>query len=527
MACAILESILTLLALSACLDKVTAESGILPCVPKTFGSSSVVCVCNSTYCDTVETEDVLPPDRFAVYVTTKSGSRLKKTVLHRQKFTGEQIAADASKSVLIFKVDTSHVRQTIVGFGGTFTDASGMNIASLSKSAQEHLINSYFGPDGIEYTLGRIPIASNDMSTDIYSYDFTNGDTGLSKFTIAGYDHLYKLPYIDQAVVASRRNVSLFGSPWSSPDWMKTNDNMVGYGTIADGMAKVYANYLGRFLQEYESFMFHGRMWGITPQSGPVRSCNISSQPQYQSLCWTAENMSDWVVRDLKPSLREYGYDHVKLLVMDDNRDQLPHWTEAFQSVAKRNDIDGFAVQSHHDGSSSPSLLADTHAKFPDKIIIGSEFSLHRKPAVDLGSWERAETLASSIFQDLQNFVSGYTHYNLALNASGGPSWINNNADCPIIVDATNKVFYKQPMFYIMGHFSKFVPPGSVAIGLKSDGPISVATPAVAFLRPDGSIAVIMANMSEEEVKIQLVDGTFVIKYTLEPSSIQTLVWWS
>jgi glucosylceramidase len=211
---------------------------------------------------------------------------------------------------------------------------------------------------------------------------------------------------------------------------------------------------------------------------------------------------------------------------MDDNRDELPHWTDAFDSTAARASIVGFAVQAHHDSSTSPSLLAKTHAQFPDNIIIGSEFSLHRDVPVDLGSWERAEELASSIFQDLSNYVSGYTHYNLALNISGGPSWVNNNADCPIIVNASSKEFYKQPMFYIMGHFSKFVPPGSVAIGLKSDGAISPAARAVAFLRPDGSIVVIMENMSSEEVAIKLVDGNSVITYTLKPESIQTFSWW-
>ena len=518
----------TVTLLAACLYKVSVGSGFLPCNPRKTGSSSIICVCNATYCDTVEPDNVLPSDKFAVYETTRSGDRMKKTVLSKQRLTEEELESQVklSKDLLIYEVDPNDTRQKIVGFGGTFTDASGINIASLSKDAQNNLINSYFGPNGIEYTLGRIPIASNDMSTDVYSYDFTAGDTGLSKFTIAGNDHLYKLPYIDQAVIASRRNISLFGSPWSSPGWMKTNGNMVGYGTIADDMAKVYANYLGRFLQEYESFMFHGRMWGITPQSGPVRSCDNTSRPQYQSVCWTAENMSDWVVRDLKPSLNEYGYGHIKLLVMDDNRDELPNWTNAFDSTKARASIDGFAVQAHHDSFSSPSLLAKTYEKFPDKIILGSEFSLHKDLSVDLGSWERAEELARSIFQDLGNYVSGYTHYNLALNISGGPSWVNYNADCPIIVNATSNEFYKQPMYYIMGHFSKFVSPESIAVGLKAGGSVSSTTRAVAFLRPDRSVAVIMENTSNEDVKMKLVDGHSVITHVLKASSIQTFVWW-
>ena len=207
----------------------------VPCQKKYFNQSSFVCVCNSTHCDTIDADVSPPKGQVWVFSTSKDGDRF------RRSNTRLKSAAAVPNDGVLIKVSISAIRQTIIGFGGTFTDAAGMNIADLPKEAQSRLINSYFSPEGIEYSLGRIPIASNDFSTDIYSYDFTTGDTGLSKFTISGYDHLYKLPYIDQAVVASRRNMSLFASPWSSPDWMKNTDNMVGNGTVASDMKKVRA----------------------------------------------------------------------------------------------------------------------------------------------------------------------------------------------------------------------------------------------------------------------------------------------
>ena len=209
------------------------ESAPVPCQKKHFNQSSFVCVCNATYCDTIDT-DISPQEgQVWVFSTSKDGDRFRHTS------TGLKSAVTMPKDGVLVKVNVSAAKQAIIGFGGTFTDAAGMNIAELPKEAQSRLINSYFSPEGIEYSLGRIPVASNDFSTDIYSYDFTPGDTWLSKFTIAGYDHAYKLPYIDQAVVASRRNVSLFASPWSSPDWMKNTNNMAGNGTVAVDMKKV------------------------------------------------------------------------------------------------------------------------------------------------------------------------------------------------------------------------------------------------------------------------------------------------
>lgn len=55
--------------------------------------------------------------------------------------------------------------------------------------------------------------------------------------------------------------------------------------------------------------------------------------------------------------------------------------------------------------------------------------------------------------QNLNHFVAGWTDWNLALDLEGGPNWVKNYVDSPIIVDSNEGIFYKQPMFYHMGHF--------------------------------------------------------------------------
>ncbi|KAK8773049.1 hypothetical protein V5799_012418 [Amblyomma americanum] len=54
---------------------------------------------------------------------------------------------------------------------------------------------------------------------------------------------------------------------------------------------------------------------------------------------------------------------------------------------------------------------------------------------------------------DLNHWVTGWTDWNLALNTGGGPNWAQNFVDSPIIVNATAQEFYKQPMYYALGHF--------------------------------------------------------------------------
>ena len=53
----------------------------------------------------------------------------------------------------------------------------------------------------------------------------------------------------------------------------------------------------------------------------------------------------------------------------------------------------------------------------------------------------------------MENWVAGWTDWNLALDLEGGPNWVSNFVDSPVIVNASLNEFYKQPSFYAMGHF--------------------------------------------------------------------------
>lgn len=77
------------------------------------------------------------------------------------------------------------------------------------------------------------------------------------------------------------------------------------------------------------------------------------------------------------------------------------------------------------------------------------------------------------------------------MDVQGGPNFVNNSVDSAIIVNKAADEFYKQPMFYALGHFSKFVVTDSVRIDTETTG---FGITALAFVRPDGKIAVILRN---------------------------------
>lgn len=83
----------------------------------------------------------------------------------------------------------------------------------------------------------------------------------------------------------------------------------------------------------------------------------------------------------------------------------------------------------------------------------------------------------------------------MVLDLNGGPTWINNFVDSPIIVNATGDEFYKQPMYYALAHVSKYVPAGSVRIDVSPSAISAVeGIETVGFLRPDKSVALIIYN---------------------------------
>lgn len=85
-------------------------------------------------------------------------------------------------------------------------------------------------------------------------------------------------------------------------------------------------------------------------------------------------------------------------------------------------------------------------------VQIGFSFSLHNGIA----------------FQNLNHWTSVYLDWNLALNTQGGP-YLQLPLDAAIIVNKTGAEFFKNPMFYTVGHFSKFIPPGSRRVDVQSN----------------------------------------------------------
>ena len=114
-------------------------------------------------------------------------------------------------------------------------------------------------------------MASCDFSTRLYSYNDDVGDLEMANFSLAEEDLNFKIPLILTAMQLSKRNITFFGSPWSAPAWMKTNDKMTGFGQLkgkaGDKYHKAWALYFAKFIEAYNDRGV--KIWAVTAQNEP------------------------------------------------------------------------------------------------------------------------------------------------------------------------------------------------------------------------------------------------------------------
>ena len=187
------------------------------------------------------------------------------------------------------------------------------------------------------------------------------------------------------------------------------------------------------------------------------------------------------------------------------------------------------------------------HEKSPDKYLIQTEACVDDevpkwkydewywcKEATDWG-WEWAPEdqkhlhpkyvpvyrYARDIIGCLNNWVDGWVDWNMVLDRQGGPNWFKNWCVAPIIVDPDADEVYYTPIYHTMALFSKYIRPGAKVIDLqKSDEELQ----ATAALNPDGSIAVVVFNETEESKSFSLQLGDASTSISINPKAIQTIM---
>lgn len=475
--------------------------------------NKIVCTCTESSCDELKFDWPTKSGEARLIETTRSGLRFRETHL---AIVSTSIGSE-DKSLSRLSVNLNKEHQTILGFGGAFTDAAAINIHSLSATLGGKLLESYFGPNGLQYTFGRVPIAGSDFSTRAYSYDDANfPDYDLKEWRLAPEDVKHKIPIIRRAielVADSGAELRLLASPWSPPKWMKTNhDFSRGHLIDEDKIYMSYANYLVGFFEAYKAYGI--KFWGATVQNEPL----AAYLPFYffNSLQMSHQEAAKFIGSYLGPALEAKGYTkkNFKLLVGDDSLLFLSQQVPALLANATvQKYVSGLAFHWYTSGFLSPystlSRLVESVKGKIDHVIMteactGSMtlWSMH----VDLGSWDRGEAYAVDIIEDMQRQTGAWIDWNLALDEKGGPNWAHNFVDSPIIVNKAKNEFYKQPMYYVLAHFSRFFRPNTIRVDseLTNPGYFEKIMILAAHNKQTGHVVVNILNKSTYARKLRL-----------------------
>eukprot|EP01113_Clastostelium_recurvatum_P031209 TRINITY_DN3875_c0_g1_i1.p1 TRINITY_DN3875_c0_g1~~TRINITY_DN3875_c0_g1_i1.p1 ORF type:complete len:496 (+),score=90.58 TRINITY_DN3875_c0_g1_i1:78-1490(+) len=387
-------------------------------------------------------------------------------------------------------VNTSNTYQAILGFGGAFTEAASYTYHTMGQAAQEELIEAYFGQNGLGYSLGRVHMGSCDFCLETYSEANSKDDWNLVNFTIAR-DKLYIIPMVRAAMAKSSIPLNLYLTPWSPPGWMKSNGQMntsLKPGLIQSTQVfQAWALHFSKFISAYknEGISF----WGLTVQNEP------EAAQQFESCVYNPEQERDFLKNFLGPRIKQ-DHPDIKIMIYDHNKDHIVTWVSTILSdPVAAPFVSGVAF--HWYSGFQFENLAAAHALAPDRFFLATEAC---NCPVSLGTWTNGERYGTDIMGDLNNWAVGWVDWNMILNPLGQPNHLNQSCDAPILADAkTQKITYN-PAYYYMGHFSKFLPRGSVRINSLCPTQLTCT----AFRTPKDQIIVIVQNINDVAVTFKL-----------------------
>jgi glucosylceramidase len=404
-------------------------------------------------------------------------------------------------------VDSTQVFQTIDGFGFALTGGSAYVIDQLSATAKASLLQELFGSDSASLAISylRISIGSSDLNASVFSYDDLPAgqtDPGLASFSLAP-DSTDLIPLLKQ-IVAIQPKIKIIATPWSAPVWMKDNNSTIG-GSLQTAYYGVYAQYFVKYLQAMKAAGI--TIDAITPQNEPL---NPNNNP---SLYMTANQEDSFIRNNLGPALQSAGLT-TKIIVYDHNCDQPGYPMTILADPAANPYVNGSAF---HLYAGSISALSQVHAAYPNKQLY---FTEQYTAAGDAFVTDLDWHLKNVIIGATRNWSRNALEWNLATDASYGPHTPGGCTTCQGAL-TINGAVTRNVSYYIVGHASKFVPPGSVRIASDIEGSLNT----VAFLTPSGQKVLIVENDGTASTPFNIRFNSKWVATTLAAGAVGTYIW--
>ncbi|MBE8725433.1 glycoside hydrolase family 30 protein [Flavobacterium hungaricum] len=422
-----------------------------------------------------------------------------------------------TKPTVSISLNTEKTDQTFLGIGGAVTDASSEVFAKLSPKKQKEFLTAYYDKNkGIGYSLARTNIHSCDFSSGSYTY-IQEGDKDLKTFNI-DHDRKYRIPLLKKAIETAGGKLTLFVSPWSPPAFMKDNNDILHGGVLLPEFAQSWADYYTKFIKAYEKEGIP--IWGLTIQNEPM------AKQRWESCIYTPEAERDFLKKFLGPTLEREGLGAKKVIIWDHNRGDM--LTKRANLVFSDPEVSKYAwgigfhwYETWNGGTPKFESVGEVHAAFPNKNLIFTEGCIEKFDPKNFQFWGNAERYGLNMINDFNNGTVGWTDWNVLLDQNGGPNHVGNFCFAPIHADTAKDELIYTPMYYYIGHFSKFIRPNAKRIIQNISDKNLIST---SFKNTDGKIVTIVMNQSDAEVVYTIANRNLQHTITIPKHAMQTIV---
>jgi len=396
--------------------------------------------------------------------------------------------------------------QTIEGFGGCFSEKAWNAIMKLDALKRDTVIRALFDTSGCCFNYCRLPIGSSDFADSYYSLNDSSGDYDMSAFNLCR-DSLRILPFV-YAAMAYQPNLKVWGSPWSPPQWMKSDGKYYGSGTLKQDTQTLnaYSLYLEKTIQAFKAKGI--TMTALTAQNEPT----IGNGKAYPCCVWSPAQFQNFYKNYLVPRFRKDSV-NVRLMWGTFCSGNYADWiTTPMADTAVLNAITVFGLQ-----NTESAWASKLHAAYPAKKIYETETACCHN-----NDWAGAVIE----FNLLANFLNGgaaqYSEWNMVLDQTGMSGWLWKQASM-ITADTTAKTITYNPAFYAVLHWTHYISQNAHRIKLvNSDTAYKGLTSA--FLNPDGSIVVLAGNEAASTYTLAIKLGNKAITAMLPATSLNTFV---
>jgi glucuronoarabinoxylan endo-1,4-beta-xylanase len=307
---------------------------------------------------------------------------------------------------------------------------------------------------------------------------------------------------IANAQKAHARGAKVFSSTWSPPAWMKSNNSTIG-GSLLPENYGAYVDWINAFVS------------ALADAGVPLYAASVQNEPNidvgYESTVWTAEQM--------RVFMADYAGSVTTKVMMPETFNYLPSFGDVIlddPAASANTDIAAF----HWYGANRFQLWSKAFDQGKDIWM------------TEVYDDDQSIGAAVSTAADIVSFLT-------VNQCNAFVWWYVKQPSCNLITDVGIN-----PRGYAIGQFAKFVPPGSVRVGLEG------SSSAVAF--KDGATVVIVDvnakrggtghtyrivgdpvtsvtpyltdadHDMEEQAPIAVIDGSFTA--ALPPTSVTTFV---